>query len=179
MKLIAQMNNWILQNVVIMKINNCLTRVNHFSTHHQFLAMWYCYDNVNIEKNDLLIYLWTGLSFPQRNSSWLLLLELSITMTYQKTFWDVSFSFYCETILKVHSSFICFCCYFHLLHDFIVTDKLLFFQFIYFDDAIPAAFYIDMICTSFFCLIFYLLRSPFVLGDVFVNADNRDDKNKL
>ena len=27
-----------------MKINNCLTRVNHFSTHHQFLAMWYCYD---------------------------------------------------------------------------------------------------------------------------------------
>lgn len=35
MKLIAQKNNWILQNVVIMKINNCLTRVNHFSTHHQ------------------------------------------------------------------------------------------------------------------------------------------------
>ena len=35
MKLIAQKNNWILQNVVIMKINNCLTRANHFSTHHQ------------------------------------------------------------------------------------------------------------------------------------------------
>ena len=35
MKLIAQKNNWILQNVVIMKINNCLTRANNFSTHHQ------------------------------------------------------------------------------------------------------------------------------------------------
>ena len=154
MKLIAQKNNWILQNVVIMKINNCLTRANHFSTHHQsssnVILLWQNKCRINWSLD--LPFNWFILS-PKE----LILTAITRTVNHNdvsKNFLRRFIFFYCETILKVHSSFICFCCYFHLLHDFIVTDKLLFFQFIYFDDAIPAAFYIDMICTSFFCLIF-------------------------
>ena len=156
MKLIAQMNNWILQNFVIMKINNCLTRVNHFSTHHQFLAMWYCYDKskYRIKWSFDLPLNWFILS-PKE----LILNAITRTVNHndvsKKLFETFHFLVIFRLFLKyIHHLIVCIFYYFHLLHDFIVTDKLLFFQFIYFDDAIPAAFYIDMICTSFFCLIF-------------------------